>query len=58
MIRNREACLISKDPRNEYAGPCGWCGDKCTNANVCEPTKWLKRNGIADYETCLTEGKT
>ena len=43
MIRDRETCLISNDPRSEVAGPCGWCGDKCGNNNVCEPVKWLKK---------------
>ena len=56
-IRDREACLIANDPRGSYAGPCGWCGDKCGNENVCEPVVWLKRNRNTNYEDCLKEEK-
>ena len=52
-IRDRETCLITNDPRGSYAGPCGWCGDKCGNENVCEPVVWLKRNRNTNYEDCL-----
>ena len=57
-IRDREACLIANDPRGSYAGPCGWCGDKCGNDNVCEPVVWLKSNNNKDFEDCLKEGET
>ena len=57
-IRNREACLVSNDPRTEWAGPCGWCGDKCGNKNVCEPVVWLKRNRVTEFEDCLKEEET
>ena len=56
-IRDRGTCLISNDPRTDYAGPCGWCGDKCGNENVCEPVVWLKRNRNTNYEDCLKEEK-
>ena len=45
--------MIANDPRGSYAGPCGWCGDKCGNENVCEPVVWLKRNRNTNYEDCL-----
>ena len=63
-IRDRETCLITNDPRvshldyYNYAGPCGWCGDKCGNENVCEPVAWLKRNHVTDFEDCLKEENT
>ena len=57
-IRDRETCLVTNDPRGNYAGPCGWCGDKCGNENVCEPVVWLKRNRVTDFEDCLKEEKT
>ena len=49
--------MIANDPRGSYAGPCGWCGDKCGNENVCEPVVWLKRNRNTNYEDCLKEEK-
>merc|ERR1711997_1153351 len=55
-IRDRGTCSISNDPRTDYAGPCGWCGDKCGNNNVCEPVKWLKKNRNTNYEDCLQPG--
>ena len=57
-IRDRGTCLISNDPRTDYAGPCGWCGDKCGNDNVCEPVVFLKSNNIKDFEDCLKGGET
>ena len=57
-IRDRGTCLISNDPRTDYAGPCGWCGDKCGNDNVCEPVVFLKGNNITDFEDCLQGGET
>ena len=50
--------MVTNDPRGNYAGPCGWCGDKCGNENVCEPVVWLKRNRVTDFEDCLKEEKT
>ena len=57
-IRDRGTCLVTNDPRTDYAGPCGWCGDKCGNDNVCEPVVWLKSNNNKDFEDCLKEGET
>ena len=56
-IRDRGTCLISNDPRTDYAGPCGWCGDKCGNDNVCEPVVFLKSNNVTDFEDCLSKGE-
>ena len=56
-IRDRGTCLISNDPRTDYAGPCGWGGDKCGNDNVCEPVVFLKGNNITDFEDCLQGGE-
>ena len=50
--------MVSNDPRSSYAGPCGWCGDKCGNKNVCEPVVWLNSNNNKDFEDCLKEGET
>ena len=50
--------MVTNDPRGNYAGPCGWCGNKCGNENVCEPVVWLKRNRVTDFEDCLKEEKT
>ena len=50
--------MITNDPRGKWAGPCGWCGDKCGNKNVCEPVVWLKRNGVTEFEDCLKEEET
>ena len=57
-IRDRGTCLVTNDPRTDYAGPCGWCGDKCGNDNVCEPVVWLNSNNNKDFEDCLKEGET
>ena len=59
-IRDRGTCLISNDPRTDYAGPCGWCGDKCGNDNVCEPVAFLKSNNVNNgvFEDCLKVGET
>merc|ERR1712141_237250 len=56
-IRDRGTCLVTNDPRTDYAGPCGWCGDKCGNDNVCEPVVWLKGNSNTNYEDCLQPGE-
>ena len=56
--------MITNDPRvshldyYNYAGPCGWCGNKCGSENVCEPVAWLKRNQVTDFEDCLNDEKT
>ena len=50
--------MITNDPRGKWAGPCGWCGDKCGNKNVCEPVVWLKRNRITEFDDCLKEDET
>ena len=50
--------MIANDPRGNYAGPCGWCGDKCGNKNNCEPVVWLNRNRVTDFEDCLQADKS
>ena len=57
-IRDRKTCLITNDPRGKWAGPCGWCGDKCGNQNVCEPVVWLNMKGFTEFEGCLNVGET
>ena len=54
-VKHRETCLITEDSRENH-GPCGWCGDKCGNANVCESHAYLYENGIADYDNCHESG--
>ena len=50
--------MITNDPRGKWAGPCGWCGDKCGNKNVCEPVVWLKRNRVTEFQDCLKDEET
>ena len=49
--------MITNDPRVVYAGPCGWCEDKCGATNSsCQPVLFLQMLGVTDYEECVAPG--
>jgi len=57
---DRDSCLISLDPRQDYANsPCVWREDGFSSNNKCEPQSWADRyaNGQS-YENCLRRVST